>query len=77
MPMLPRKELLPAEHIVDTGYVDAKLLLESEPHYHLDSGRVRPEKITAGKPAEPTGFDADHFLIDWEQQQASLSARTH
>ena len=33
---LERKEFLPAEHIVDTGYVDAKLLVESQQNYHID-----------------------------------------
>jgi transposase len=33
---LNRKELLPAEHIVDTGYVDAKLLVESQRDYQVD-----------------------------------------
>jgi hypothetical protein len=28
---LDRKALLPAEHVVDTGYVDAKLLVERKP----------------------------------------------
>lgn len=33
---LERKALLPAEHIVDTGYVDAKLLVESQRDYQID-----------------------------------------
>ena len=33
---LDRKDLLPAEHIVDTGYVDAKLLVESQRDYQLE-----------------------------------------
>jgi transposase len=39
---LERKELLPAEYIVDTGYVDAKLLVESEYHYQI--GLVGPTR---------------------------------
>lgn len=33
---LERKALLPARHIVDTGYVDAKLLVESQRDYQID-----------------------------------------
>jgi transposase len=33
---LDRKELLPGEHIVDAGYVDAQLLVESQRDYKID-----------------------------------------
>ena len=66
---LDRKELLPAEHIVGTGYVDAKLLVESQRDYHVDLvGPTRRNHQWQAR--QQTGFDADHFLIDWEQQQA-------
>lgn len=39
---LERKELLPSEHIVDTGYVDAKLLVESQRDYQI--GLVGPTR---------------------------------
>src|SRR5579859_3733437 len=66
---LDRKELLPTEHIVDTGYVDAKLLVESQRDYQIDL--VGPTRRNYQWQArKPTGFDPDHFLIDWEQQQA-------
>jgi len=67
---LERKELLPAEHIVDTGYVDAKLLVESQRDYHIDLvGPTR--KNYRWQATQQTGFDASHFPIDWEQQQAT------
>jgi transposase len=67
---LERKELLPAEHIVDTGYVDAKLLIESQRDYHIDLiGPTR--KNYHWQASQQTGFDADHFLVDWERQQAT------
>src|ERR1700692_362723 len=66
---LERKELLPAEHIVDTGYVDAKLLVESQQDYQIDLvGPTR--KNYHWQATQQTGFDTDHFLIDWEKQQA-------
>ncbi|MBO0778958.1 MAG: transposase, partial [Ktedonobacteraceae bacterium] len=66
---LDRKALLPAEHIVDTGYVDAKLLVESQRDYQIDLvGPTR--KNYHWQASQKTGYDADHFQIDWQQQQA-------
>ena len=66
---LDRKELLPAQHLVDTGYVHAKLLVESERDYQVDLvGPTR--KDYRWQAAQQTGFDASHFSIDWEKQQA-------
>jgi transposase len=73
---LERKELLPAEHSVDTGYVDAKLLVESQQEYHIDLvGPTR--KNYHWQATQQTGFDTDHFLIDWEKQQATWTAGAH
>lgn len=67
---LNRKELLPDEHIVDTGYVDAKLLVESQRDYQMDLvGPTR--KNYRWQATQQTGFDASHFPIDWEKQQAT------
>ena len=67
---LDRKQLLPSEHLVDTGYVDAELLVESQRDYHIDLvGPTRRNYQWQAK--EQKGFDADHFLIDWEKQQAT------
>ncbi len=66
---LDRKGLLPSEHLVDTGYVDAQLLVESQRDYQIDLvGPTR--KNYRWQATQQTGFDADHFLIDWEKQQA-------
>ncbi len=67
---LERKELLPAEHIVDTGYVDAQLLVESQQNYSIDLvGPTR--KDSHWQASQNAGFDASHFLIDWEHQLAT------
>ena|GEM_PF-3134273 len=42
---LNRKELLPAQHIVDTGYVDAKLLVESQRDYQVEPSGSNPQKL--------------------------------
>lgn len=67
---LKQKDLLPQQHIVDTGYVDAKLLVESQQVYQIDL--VGPTRRNYHwQASQQKGFDADHFLIDWERQQAT------
>ena len=67
---LKQKDLLPEQHIVDTGYVDARLLVESQQTYQIDL--VGPTRRNYHwQASQQTGFDADHFLIDWEHQQAT------
>ena len=41
---LKEKHLLPDKHIVDTGYVDAKLLVESQQNYGVDL--LGPTRVT-------------------------------
>ncbi len=67
---LDRKALLPAEHIVDTGYLDAQLLVESQHDYQVDLvGPTR--KDYRWQASQQTGFDASHFPINWDRQQAT------
>ena len=67
---LKRKNLLPEQHIVDTGYVDAKLLVESQQDYQIDLvGLTR--RNHQWQASQQLGFDTDHFLIDWEAEQAT------
>jgi transposase len=65
---LERKGLLPKEHLVDNGYVDAGKLVDSQDRYGVDLvGPVLPDstwQAQAGK-----GFDTSGFQIDWESQQ--------
>ena len=66
---LERKALLPHFHIVDTGYLDAELLVTSQRDYGVDLlGPSRADYRWQAQAAK--GFDASHFQIDWDQQQA-------
>lgn len=58
-----QKELLPEQHIVDTGYVDAQLLYNSQQDYDIDLvGPTRPDvKWQAQQAACPEG----HTSISW------------
>ena len=64
------KNLLPDKHIVDTGYVDAELLVASREEYEVDLiGPTLPDykwQAKAGK-----GFAAGAFPVDWDQQRVT------
>jgi transposase len=67
---LARQGLLPTTHIVDTGYLDAELLVTSQHEYNVDLlGPMRADCQWQAQAAQ--GFDASHFQIDWEQQRAT------
>jgi transposase len=66
---LQHKHLLPATHLVDTGYLDAELLASSQEEYAVDLlGPVRPDVKWQARAGQ--GFDAQSFAIDWERQEA-------
>jgi transposase len=64
---LDEKGLLPRQHLVDAGYVDARGLAESQSEYGIDLfGPPRPDSSWQAKAGQ--GFDSSCFAIDWEQQ---------
>ena len=70
---LRRKDLLPAVHLVDTGFLDAELIVASEQDYGVELlGPTRPDVKWQAK--EGTGFDVQRFAIDWEREQATCPA---
>jgi transposase len=67
---LEKEELLPREHVVDTGYLDAALLVSSRREYGVDL--VGPTRLDHhGQAQEHTGFALEHCRIDWDKQQAA------
>lgn len=67
---LQRKGLLPAQHVVDAGYVDAELLVASQRDYGVDL--LGPTPANAHWQARETGgFDISRFVIDWQAHQAT------
>jgi transposase len=67
------RDLLPRVHIVDTGFLDAELLVTSRDDYGVELlGPPRGDYHWQARAGE--GFDAQHFRIDWEQQQATCPA---
>ncbi len=66
---LRKEQLLPQEHVVDTGDLDAELLVTSRREYNVDL--VGPTRLDDHWQAqERTGFALEHFRIDWDRQQA-------
>jgi len=67
---LRKKGLLPTIHLVDTGYLDAELLVTSQREFGVDLlGPTRPDVKWQAR--EQQGFDAQSFQIDWVNQRAT------
>lgn len=66
---LVKAGLKPEEHIVDTGYVDAELLVKSSKQGIKLVGPTMPDSSWQAKAGK--GFDLAHFSIDWDKQQAT------
>jgi transposase len=66
---LVKAELKPEEQIVDTGYVDADLLVSSLQKGITLLGPTMPDSSWQAKAGK--GFDLAHFSIDWSKQQAT------
>lgn len=70
---LEAKDLTPGKHIVDTGYLDAELLVTSRQQYGIDLiGPTRPDYRWQAKDGH--GFAAENFTIDWERKSATCPA---
>jgi transposase len=70
---LQQRGVLPGTHIMDTGFLDAELLVESLEHYGVDL--LGPTRLDDhGQARQRAGFDAQHFQIDWAQQHATCPA---
>jgi transposase len=67
---LAHKDLLPSEHIVDTGYMDSDLLVSSRRQYDVDLlGPVIGD--TSWQAREATGFDLSAFRVDWAAREVT------
>jgi transposase len=67
---LARRDLLPAEHFVDGGYVDAEHLVTS---HERGIDLVGP----ASENQHWQGFDLGHFALDWEAHRATCPQGQH
>lgn len=66
---LVEKSLPPSEHIVDSAYVDAELLVASQQRHAIELfGPTRPNPSWQAK--REGAYDLAQFEIDWDRQQA-------
>ena len=67
---LAQHQLLPDEQIVDTGYVDADLLVSSKENYGISLvGPVLSDNSWQAKAGK--GFDVGSFHLDWQTERAT------
>ena len=67
---LAEKNLLPAEHLLDAGYVDAGLLVESQAQHQVTViGPVAQDHCWQA--LTPDAFPLARFVIDWQAQQVT------
>jgi transposase len=66
---LAHRDLLPSTHVLDSGYVDAELLVTAQTQHQIDVvgptfGSYSRQRLLG------QGYDLRAFVIDWEAQQA-------
>ena len=67
---LAHKQLLPAEHLVDAGYMNVQNLVTSRQEQNIDLvGPMRPDNSWQAR--EETGYDISHFVVDWEHHSVT------
>jgi transposase len=64
---LERKELLPSEHFMDTGYVDGDHMVQAQTRYHL---ALLGPVVTDGswQARDQHAYDLSQFSMDWDQR---------
>jgi transposase len=66
---LADKGLRPSRHLVDTGYVDAELLVHSHEQHQIEL--LGPTRIGASWRNEEGCYDQSQFVVDWEKKQVT------
>ena len=70
---LKGRELLPGEHLVDKGYTDAHVLVESRSEHGVTIiGPVADDPSWQARAGE--GFDKGNFVVDWDRQVVTCPA---
>ena len=63
--VLDAKDLLPDEHFLDTGYIDAELLVNAKEDYGISiCGPVKKDVLWQANSGD--GFGLSNIQIDWE-----------
>jgi transposase len=70
---LAPRDLLPTEHLVDKGYTDSHVLVDSQrDHAVTIIGPVADDPSWQARAGQ--GFDKSQFLVDWERQVVTCPA---
>src|SRR3954454_20293390 len=70
---LAERDLLPSEHLVDKGYTDSHVLVDSRRHFGVEIiGPVADDPSWQARAGE--GFDKSAFLVDWERRGVTCPA---
>jgi transposase len=70
---LERRALLPDEHLVDKGYTDSRVLIDSQEEYGVTiMGPVADDPSWQARAGE--GFDKGSFIVDWEGRMVTCPA---
>ena len=65
---LSTKELLPGDHLVDTGYITAKALLDSKDRFGVKLIGATMQN-SSRQQREREGFSLDDFTVDWRRKE--------
>lgn len=64
---LQHRDLMPSEHLLDAGYVDTELIVQSEQDFGVNLiGPVAPDRSRQAKAG--MGFALANFTVDWDAQ---------
>jgi transposase len=67
---LAHTQFLPTLHLVDAGYIEAQLIVESRGEYGVDL--LGPAQNNGRwQQVQGNGFDISHFQVDWDRHQAT------
>jgi transposase len=73
---LAKKNLLPAEHLMDAGYVDIDNVLDSLHSHQVEIvGPMRPDSSPQAK--QQAGYDIAHFLVDYSTKTVTCPQGKH
>src|SRR2546421_3942232 len=67
---LEQEQLLPGQHLLDSGYITSQTLARSQKDYGIEV--IGPTRADCKWQASVSkGFDSSHFVIDWQAKQAT------
>ena len=73
---LEQKRLLPEVHLVDTGFIDADLILDSAKDYGIEL--LGPMRLASNWQAKtPEAYDLSRFTIDWDNERVLCPEGKH